>query len=478
MICVFFFFYYHVTFCIYCLSYNRQPAALGNETVFWGKLIAVACDPHVFYSRHEEDAVIVRAIVFGVLEKDFGLQWKLNTRLWQAWETPFSTPPMHDEFFQGAEIYLTCSFCNHNWPFHSKGISKPSKDLAPGATMICSQITRQTWFKDAGNKWHDREEVGIGFCLWSCCTDLSAALEHWNDIESLGTKKSCASIILYELQGCTLTCSVVPILSHGSCRFSKSYYLSVDTSGPRHRIQRLTFSCKCRTNHTITLLFFLSSCGRLTLFRLNPALNLTSSALDDCSRRLSEMGAVAQIPCRARQLSETVTVNAPKPHQFVSRDRVSKSSMERVVKLLTVADAGVCFWGTSRPTLSGGSGLSCPWDGPSDLLSERACSWPLASVWQHLCKEETHNMSKTYTAHTFLSLIQSAHQNLCARPLQRSHCFHRKSNKRLSSNCNTTPSLLHRASGKTVLTSFGTLPVRRITTAASRQRKSLYDVGT
>ncbi len=56
-----------------------------------------------------------------------------------------------------------------------------------------------------------------------------------------------------------------------------------------------------------------------------------------------------------------------------------QSSMERVVKLLTVADAKVCFWRTSRPTLSGGSGSSCPWDRPSDL---RCQTGPVVDLWR------------------------------------------------------------------------------------------------
>lgn len=84
--------------------------------------------------------------------------------------------------------------------------------------------------------------------------------------------------------------------------------------------------------------------------------------------------------------------------------------MERVVKLLTVADAEVCFWRTSRPTLSGGSGSSCPWDRPSDLCCPRG---PVVDLWrvQHLCslwKEETHSdsMRKTNTVRAFFSLSQ------------------------------------------------------------------------
>lgn len=38
-----------MTVCLYYLGYNRQPAALDNGAVFWGKWAAVACDPHVFY---------------------------------------------------------------------------------------------------------------------------------------------------------------------------------------------------------------------------------------------------------------------------------------------------------------------------------------------------------------------------------------------------------------------------------------------
>lgn len=65
---------YHVTFCIYCLGWYRQPVALHNETVFLGE-VDVAVILHVFYSiggqEREECNVIVRAVV---LKEDLGFQ--------------------------------------------------------------------------------------------------------------------------------------------------------------------------------------------------------------------------------------------------------------------------------------------------------------------------------------------------------------------------------------------------------------------
>lgn len=67
---------YHVTLWIYCLSYNRHPAALHNETVFWGKPITVACEAHVFYSqqgqKEKESDITARAVVLRVWQEGFG----------------------------------------------------------------------------------------------------------------------------------------------------------------------------------------------------------------------------------------------------------------------------------------------------------------------------------------------------------------------------------------------------------------------
>lgn len=167
----------------------------------------------LMFSVHEEVAVRVRAIVFCVfLEEDFGFSStmkELNT----AVTSVRSPPPMHDEFMSFKVLKCvwrlfatdsgTCSFCsykvshlppllpqrwNHNSPFHSKGRSKPSKDLASGDTLICSQITRQKWFEDAVNYWQDKEEelvLPLRLHKYLCCALDDAAWEHWNDLESL-----------------------------------------------------------------------------------------------------------------------------------------------------------------------------------------------------------------------------------------------------------------------------------------------------
>lgn len=87
----------------------------------------------------------------------------------------------------------------------------------------------------------------------------------------------------------------------------------------------------------------------------------------------SHRGSVGHVGFRRRSQLMPLTPSICEP-------RLSfQSSVERVVKLLTVADAEVRFWRTSRPTLSGGSGSSCPWDRPSDLRCQRG---PVVDLWR------------------------------------------------------------------------------------------------
>lgn len=170
---------------------------------------------------------------------------------------------------------------------------------------------------------------------------------------------------------------------------------------------------------------FFSSRIPLTLFRLNPALDRTSSA------RMTAGCREKWLQCRARWLSETVTINAPNPInlwaeiEFPEQHGACGKTVDCGRRWsLPLTDFQTNIVGRLRVVLSMGQTV---WP----LLSGRACGWPLASGWQHVCKEETHNMSKTSKLPLSYSVCVS--KSLCSAAAGKSLFFYKKSNERFSS---------------------------------------------
>lgn len=150
---------HNIRSCHHCLWYNRQPAALDNETLFQANRVATECDPHVFSLWEGSSIVVVKALsLYGFGGKDIP-----------------SFPTLHGKWipvFRSANIdfvlFVTSSrtFCfgqykvqntpppllswNHSRPFILKADMNPDRvqrmgPLWPADVMWCCRqlLTRQ-----------------------------------------------------------------------------------------------------------------------------------------------------------------------------------------------------------------------------------------------------------------------------------------------------------------------------------------------
>lgn len=154
-LCVFFSTTYHITFCIYCLSYNRQPAALDSVAVFWGKDRCGMWSSCFLFSRRTEEGRVrcyCESYCLQHFKKgDFGIYEQTTVKTQHSAATsviPPPPPPPHPcsmnfrlpkvlkaiwRLFAGDGHTGTCCSCsykvihspwNQQQPFHSKGRSK------------------------------------------------------------------------------------------------------------------------------------------------------------------------------------------------------------------------------------------------------------------------------------------------------------------------------------------------------------------